>query len=72
MREFELDRSNSLIFLMSRQLGIFFLIISLFGLVLFLASVQADKMLCSIGLLSAAGILLGIFLITRKGAPPSG
>lgn len=57
---------------MSRQLGIFFLIISLFGMVLFLASVQADKMLCNVGLLSAAGILLGMYFITRKPKPPPG
>ena len=57
---------------MSRQVGIFFLIISLFGLVLFLASVQADQMLCNVGLFSAAGMLLGIYLITRKPKPPPG
>jgi multisubunit Na+/H+ antiporter MnhG subunit len=55
---------------MSRQLGTFFVILGLIGLILFFASVMADQTLCNIGLLSAASILLGIFFITRKPKTP--
>ena len=58
-------------FIMSRQVGIFFLILGLVGLILFITSVKADQALCNIGLLSAASILLGIFFMTRKSKPPA-
>jgi hypothetical protein len=54
---------------MGQQLGAFFVILGLIGLILFVASVMADRTLCNIGLLSAASILLGVFFITRKPKP---
>jgi hypothetical protein len=55
---------------MSRQLGVFFLILGLIGLILFVSSVMADQTLCNVGLLSAASILLGVFFFSRKPKPP--
>jgi hypothetical protein len=56
---------------MGRQVGVFFVIMGLIGLILFIASVMADQTLCNIGLLSAASILLGIYFITRKPKTPA-
>jgi len=56
---------------MGQQLGAFFVIMGLIGLILFIASVMAGQTLCNIGLLSAASIFLGIYFITRKPKPPA-
>jgi hypothetical protein len=55
---------------MSRQVGIFFLIMGMLGMVLFITSVMTDQTLCNVGLLSAASILFGMYLFSRKPKPP--
>jgi hypothetical protein len=56
---------------MSRQLGAFFIIMGLIGLILFITSIKTEQTLCNVGLLSAASILLGAYFVSRKPRPPA-
>jgi multisubunit Na+/H+ antiporter MnhG subunit len=56
---------------MSRQLGAFFVILGLIGMVLFITSLKTEQTLCNVGLLSAASILLGVYFYSRKPRHPA-
>jgi hypothetical protein len=56
---------------MLRSIGIFFLLISILGIVIFISSIRTGDPIWELGLFSTFGTFLGLFFIRRFSPPPN-